>query len=432
MSSIARVMAGGAPSSPSMYWAPDPQHVYVKARVLGPTANPPVGSPSDLVDVAVVHDDGGNATDNAPTRAVPMSSLISVGADTGPLHDVTDLTLLDRVNAPSLLATLRQRFHHAQVYTAAGSTLLSVNPFRLIDGMYEGPAVDTYLSGSSTPHIFGTTAQCYQRMRRDGTAQSLIICGDSGSGKTEAAKYALQFLAVLSANAAATNVTEHEGRPSPSSIVSAPARMLRMETCPVAARIQKRVVECNPVLEAFGNARTLRNDNSSRFGKYLQIHMSAGSGEMQDASMSYFMLETSRIVSHSSGERNFHIFYALLGGQPEATLRSTYGLVPRPAAYKFLGGQPGQDAGSAGPAQAHVGDLQEIVDAMEQLGMSGGERQAVLNVLAAILHLGNLEFASDDEGHAVLQTGTHLTWFLKLSTFGMDTTCPHGDDRCVG
>lgn len=189
-----------------------------------------------------------------------------------------------------------------QTYT--GSILVAVNPYQILP-IYTADQIKLYKErkiGELPPHIFAIGDNSYGHMRRYGQDQCIVISGESGAGKTESTKLILQYLAAISG--------KHSW-------------------------IEQQILEANPILEAFGNAKTVRNDNSSRFGKYIDIHFNAN-GVIEGAKIEQYLLEKSRIVSQNPDERNYHIFYCLLAGLGKEDKRKLE--LGDPSQYRYLTG----------------------------------------------------------------------------------------------
>uniref|UniRef100_A0A8C3D7B4 Unconventional myosin-Ia n=1 Tax=Corvus moneduloides TaxID=1196302 RepID=A0A8C3D7B4_CORMO len=216
---------------------------------------------------------------------------------TTPLLDaeaVGDLVLLDPLTEESLVQTLQERFRRHDIYTYIGNVVISVNPYQSLP-LYTPEKVEEYHNCSFfavKPHIFAIADDAYRSLRDRDRDQCILITGESGAGKTEASKLVMSFVAAVSSKGEEVN------------------------------KVKEQLLQSNPVLEAFGNAKTVRNDNSSRFGKYMDIEFDF-KGEPLGGVISNYLLEKSRIVRHVKGERNFHIFYQLLAGaSPELLRRS--------------------------------------------------------------------------------------------------------------
>ncbi|XP_017109787.2 unconventional myosin-XV isoform X3 [Drosophila bipectinata] len=265
---------------------------------------------------------------------------------------VEDMTLLDDLHEASLLWNLRLRYDKGLIYTFAGSILIAVNPYKMFPDAYGLEVAKQYAGrplGSLPPHLFAIGAAAHAALP---SPQVVVISGESGSGKTESTKLVMQYLAAVV-----------PGGGSASAVIT------------------EQILEAAPLLEAFGNARTARNDNSSRFGKYLEVYFK--SGAIVGAKITQYLLEKSRIVTQAPGERNYHVFYELLGGLSESE-RSKYGLLEADK-YFYL------NQGATDCASGRV-DWESLQGAMQVLGVSEGEREGIVRVLAAVLHLGNVYF----------------------------------------
>lgn len=273
---------------------------------------------------------------------------------------VEDMTQLSDLHEAALLWNLKLRYDRQLIYTYTGSILVAVNPYRMVDSSYGLEAAQRYkgkMIGTLPPHLFALGASAYAALP---APQVVVISGESGSGKTESTKLVMQYLAAVAPSAP---------RQSQASLVT------------------EQILEATPLLEAFGNARTVRNDNSSRFGKYLEVYFRHGC--ILGARVTQYLLEKSRIVTQAPGERNYHVFYELLGGLTP-TERGKYGLVE--AEKYFYLNQGGGDCGPGGHSGSLGADWAALGRGMEVLGVGEGEREGIVRVLAAVLHLGNVYF----------------------------------------
>uniref|UniRef100_A0A8B9CYI7 Unconventional myosin-Va n=1 Tax=Anser brachyrhynchus TaxID=132585 RepID=A0A8B9CYI7_9AVES len=272
-----------------------------------------------------------------------------------------DLTALSYLHEPAVLHNLKVRFIDSKlIYTYCGIVLVAINPYEQLP-IYGEDIINAYSGqnmGDMDPHIFAVAEEAYKQMARDERNQSIIVSGESGAGKTVSAKYAMRYFATVSGSASEANVEE-------------------------------KVLASNPIMESIGNAKTTRNDNSSRFGKYIEIGFDKRY-RIIGANMRTYLLEKSRVVFQAEEERNYHIFYQLCASAalPEfKTLRlgnADY------FHYTKQGGSPVIDG---------VDDAKEMVNTRQActlLGISDSYQMGIFRILAGILHLGNVEFASRD------------------------------------
>ncbi|KAI9908723.1 hypothetical protein PsorP6_016127 [Peronosclerospora sorghi] len=320
------------------------------------------------------------------------------------LLDVDDLTQLIELDETTILSALDTRFAKQKIYTNTGAILLAVNPFQKIPTVYSKETLDQYLASHETrhscvrsrerdmilpPHIYQVAGDAYRAMMLslNGTMsdQSVLVSGESGSGKTESTKFLMEYLAQAGAQHVAQS-KKHQGG------------------------IAAKVLQTNVLLESFGNARTLRNDNSSRFGKFIKLHFTSG-GRLTGASIQTYLLEKVRLVSQSKGERNYHIFYEMAVGAAAAE-RKRWGLDP-PANQLMPPGDHG-DVTAATRQFLHYRYLNQsecyqrrdtvqdadmftrVMDAMDIVGFTASEREGIFDVLAALMHIGNLSFEHDE------------------------------------
>ncbi|XP_067131867.1 unconventional myosin-Ie-like [Centruroides vittatus] len=292
------------------------------------------------------------------------------------------MVLLPKPNEGTVVENLKKRYLDGQIFTYIGPVLISVNPFKQMHyftdkeiGQYQGAA-----SYENPPHIYALSDSMFRNMMIDNESQCVIISGESGAGKTVAAKYIMSYIAQISGGG--TRVQ----------------------------KIKEIILESNPLLEAFGNAKTVRNNNSSRFGKYVEIQFSRG-GEPEGGKISNFLLEKSRVVNQNPDERNFHMFYQLCLGATEQ-MKSNFGLAS-PDYFWYLN-QSGTYRVD-GINDAH--DFQETLRAMTVMGMSDNDQFNVLQVVAGILHMGNISF-EEHANFAVVRDEAFIEFPAYL--FGVD------------
>ncbi|XP_065826219.1 myosin heavy chain, striated muscle-like [Oscarella lobularis] len=279
---------------------------------------------------------------------------------------VEDMASLTYLNEASVLHNLRQRYYSNLIYTYSGLFCVAVNPYRYFP-IYTEKVVQMYKGKRRTempPHIFSIADNAYNNMIQDRENQSILITGESGAGKTENTKKVVQYLASVASAAG----DKHKGN------------------------LEDRVIRCNPLLEAFGNAKTIRNDNSSRFGKFIRIHFGPG-GKIAGADIEHYLLEKSRVVRQQKGERCYHFFYQLLDGADE-TLREKLLLKSTKAAdYHFLAGGTAKIDSLNDKEQ-----YKETMEAMDILGVTDDERNFIFKVVAACLHFGNVQVKQPRRG----------------------------------
>ncbi|CAG4997712.1 unnamed protein product [Parnassius apollo] len=294
-----------------------------------------------------VRDDDGQEQWLPPERRIKAMHATSV-------HGVEDMISLGDLHEAGILRNLLIRYNENLIYTYTGSILVAVNPYQILP-IYTADQIKLYKErkiGELPPHIFAIGDNAYAHMRRYSQDQCIVISGESGAGKTESTKLILQYLAAISG--------KHSW-------------------------IEQQILEANPILEAFGNAKTVRNDNSSRFGKYIDIHFNSG-GVIEGAKIEQYLLEKSRIVSQSMEERNYHVFYCLLAGlSKEEKRRLDLG---EPTEYRYLSG------GGCFTCEGRddAAEFADIRSAMKVLLFTEPEIWEILKLLAAVLHCGNIKY----------------------------------------
>lgn len=303
---------------------------------------------------------------------VKSENLVSANPDI--LDGVDDLMQLSYLNEPSVLYNLHYRYKQDMIYTKAGPVLVAINPFKKV-ALYGNYYIEAYKSKSiESPHVYAITDTAIREMIRDEVNQSIIISGESGAGKTETAKIAMQYLAALGGGSG----------------------------------IEYEILKTNPILEAFGNAKTSRNDNSSRFGKLIEIHFSE-TGKISGANIQTFLLEKSRVVQCAEGERAYHIFYQLCVGAPPA-LREKLNLMSAKQ-YKYLRQSSCYSINGVDDAE----QFRIVVEALDIVHVSKEDQESVFAMLAAVLWLGNVSFTViDNENHVEPVADEGLITVAKL------------------
>ncbi|XP_067912868.1 unconventional myosin-XV [Heterodontus francisci] len=267
---------------------------------------------------------------------------------------VADMTQLEDLHDGAVLYNLKKRFEQQIIYTYIGSILLSVNPYK----MYNIYGTDTVLKykgksfAENPPHLFAIANVAYSKMVDAKHNQCIIISGESGSGKTEATKLVLRYLAAV-----------HHKRKD---------------------NVTQQILEATPLLESFGNAKTVRNDNSSRFGKYIEIFLQ--DGVICGAITSQYLLEKSRIVFQAKNERNYHIFYEMLAGLSSQQKQRFY--LQEAETYYYL--NQGGNCEISGKNDGE--DFLRLLSSMEVLSFSPDEQNSIFRILSSVLHLGNVYF----------------------------------------
>ncbi|KAJ0000657.1 hypothetical protein NQD34_012499 [Periophthalmus magnuspinnatus] len=274
---------------------------------------------------------------------------------------VDDMVLLSKISEDAITENLRKRYNDDYIFTYIGPVLISVNPFKQLP-YFTDREVELYQGAAqyeNPPHIYALADNMFRNMMIDAENQCVIISGESGAGKTVAAKFIMSYISKVSGGGAKVQ------------------------------HVKDIILQSNPLLEAFGNAKTVRNNNSSRFGKYFEIQFSRG-GAPDGGKISNFLLEKSRVVSQNAGERNFHIYYQILE-EASSEQRENLG-VTTPDYYFYLN----QSGTYTVDDVSDKKDFAETMEAMSVVGLSGEEQDSVLQIVASILHLGNISFREEN------------------------------------
>ncbi|XP_072939732.1 myosin heavy chain 95F [Epargyreus clarus] len=350
-----------------LVWVRDPNEGFILAKI-----HELMGEEADVFPL-----------DNKyPRRVCGFDDIFPAGDSKKDVDDNCELMFL---NEATLLNNILTRYKKNKIYTYVANILLAVNPYEDIPDMYSSNTIKKYQGrslGELPPHVFAIADKAFRDMKSLKQSQSIIVSGESGAGKTESTKYILKYLCDLWAKG--------------------------------AGPVEQKILDANPILEAFGNAKTTRNNNSSRFGKFMEVHFS-NKYQVVGGHISHYLLEKSRICTQSAEERNYHVFYLLCAGAPQE-LRAAL-KITKPDDYLYLKNgctqyfttpasekkitdnqkskQQKAKGGLRDPILDDVEDFQRLHQALSRVGLSENERLAVYGVVAAVLHLGNIQFEED-------------------------------------
>ncbi|XP_036438255.1 myosin VIa isoform X1 [Colossoma macropomum] len=354
--------------------------------------------PTDGFQLGTIVDIGANSLTIEPlkergkTFLAPVNQVFPAEDDVN--KHVEDNCSLMYLNEATLLNNIRVRYSKDKIYTYVANILIAVNPYYDIPKLYSPDTIKQYRGrslGTLPPHVYAIADKAYRDMKVLKMSQSIIVSGESGAGKTENTKFVLRYL------------TTSYG---------------------TGQDIDERIVEANPLLEAFGNAKTVRNNNSSRFGKFVEIHFNTKNAVV-GGFVSHYLLEKSRICRQSQEERNYHIFYRLCAGAPE-DIREKFHLTS-PDSFRYLNrgctryfatkdtdkqilqNRKSPEHLKAGPLKDPLlddqGDFNRMVVAMKKIGLDDAEKLDLFRVVAGVLHLGNIDFeeAGSTSGGCILK-----------------------------
>uniref|UniRef100_A0A1A8U1B3 Myosin IXB n=1 Tax=Nothobranchius furzeri TaxID=105023 RepID=A0A1A8U1B3_NOTFU len=341
--------------------------------------------PTDGFQLGTIVDIGADSLTIEPLKQKGKTFLAQVNqvfpAEDDVNKHVEDNCSLMYLNEATLLNNVRVRYSKDRIYTYVANILIAVNPYYDIPKLYSTDTIERYRGrslGTLPPHVYAIADKAYRDMKVLKMSQSIIVSGESGAGKTENTKFVLRYL------------TTSYG---------------------TGQDIDERIVEANPLLEAFGNAKTVRNNNSSRFGKFVEIHFNEKNAVV-GGFVSHYLLEKSRICRQSPEERNYHIFYRLCAGAPE-DIRQKFHL-GSPDTFRYLNrgctrffatkdtdkqilqNRKSPEHLKSGPLKDplldDLGDFNRMCVAMKKIGLDDTEKLDLFRVVAGVLHLGNIDF----------------------------------------
>eukprot|EP00041_Stephanoeca_diplocostata_P021488 m.501112 g.501112 ORF g.501112 m.501112 type:complete len:1227 (-) comp21837_c1_seq4:181-3861(-) len=289
------------------------------------------------------------------------------------------------LNEATMLENLKRRFMNDEIYTFTANILIAINPYKDMSGVYTGENIKRYQGmsiGALDPHIYAIGDKSYRDMRNLGLSQCILCSGESGAGKTESTKHLLRYL------------TDSYGGGGD------------------VADLESRILAANPLLESFGNAKTTRNNNSSRFGKFVELHFNRNY-KVIGAHILHYLLEKSRVISQNNEERNYHVFYRIIRGAPEA-MRKALDINTDASTYNYVKQSMLEDIRGLDDKK----DFAMMERAMTDCGLTPDEKSNVFRITTAVLHIGNLQLEDSGDGCRIANDDVVATVCRLL---GLDT-----------
>ncbi|MBZ3881329.1 Myosin-7 [Sciurus carolinensis] len=334
----------------------------------------------EFVKAKIVSREGGKVTaetENGKTVTVKEDQVMQQNP---PKFDkIEDMAMLTFLHEPAVLYNLKERYSSWMIYTYSGLFCVTVNPYKWLP-VYNAEVVAAYRGkkrSEAPPHIFSISDNAYQYMLTDRENQSILITGESGAGKTVNTKRVIQYFAVIAAIGDRSKKDQNPGK----------------------GTLEDQIIQANPALEAFGNAKTVRNDNSSRFGKFIRIHFGA-TGKLASADIETYLLEKSRVIFQLKAERDYHIFYQILSNKKPELLDMLL-ITNNPYDYAFI---------SQGETTvASIDDSEELMatdSAFDVLGFTPEEKNSIYKLTGAIMHFGNMKFKQKQREEQAEPDGT--------------------------
>ncbi|XP_061472395.1 myosin-1B-like [Rhineura floridana] len=302
-----------------------------------------------------------------------------------PKYDkIEDMAMMTHLHEPGVLYNLKERYAAWMIYTYSGLFCVTVNPYKWLP-VYNPEVVNAYRGKKrqeAPPHIFSISDNAYQFMLTDRENQSILITGESGAGKTVNTKRVIQYFATI---AAAGDKKKEE-----------PAVQGKIK-----GTLEDQIISANPLLEAFGNAKTVRNDNSSRFGKFIRIHFGT-TGKLASADIETYLLEKSRVTFQLKAERSYHIFYQIMSNKRPELIEMLL-ITTNPYDYHFV---------SQGEISvASINDQEELMatdEAIDILGFTAEEKTAIYKLTGNVMHYGNMKFKQKQREEQAEPDGTEV------------------------
>ncbi|XP_009883590.1 PREDICTED: myosin-3-like isoform X3 [Charadrius vociferus] len=321
-------------------------------------------------------------TEGGETLTVKEDQIFSMNP---PKYDkIEDMAMMTHLHEPAVLYNLKERYAAWMIYTYSGLFCVTVNPYKWLP-VYNPEVVLAYRGKKrqeAPPHIFSISDNAYQFMLTDRENQSILITGESGAGKTVNTKRVIQYFATI---AASGDKKKEEQQP----------------TGKMQGTLEDQIISANPLLEAFGNAKTVRNDNSSRFGKFIRIHFGA-TGKLASADIETYLLEKSRVTFQLKAERSYHIFYQIMSNKKPELIEMLL-ITTNPYDYQYV---------SQGEITVpSINDQEELMatdSAIDILGFTPDEKTAIYKLTGAVMHYGNLKFKQKQREEQAEPDGTEV------------------------
>ncbi|NXN87361.1 MYH1B protein, partial [Bombycilla garrulus] len=320
-------------------------------------------------------------TEGGETLTVKEDQIFSMNP---PKYDkIEDMAMMTHLHEPAVLYNLKERYAAWMIYTYSGLFCVTVNPYKWLP-VYNPEVVLAYRGKKrqeAPPHIFSISDNAYQFMLTDRENQSILITGESGAGKTVNTKRVIQYFATIAASGDKKKEEQTSGK--------------------MQGTLEDQIISANPLLEAFGNAKTVRNDNSSRFGKFIRIHFGA-TGKLASADIETYLLEKSRVTFQLKAERSYHIFYQIMSNKKPELIEMLL-ITTNPYDYLYV---------SQGEITVpSINDQEELMatdSAIDILGFTPDEKTAIYKLTGAVMHYGNLKFKQKQREEQAEPDGTEV------------------------
>ncbi|NWQ77906.1 MYH1B protein, partial [Columbina picui] len=320
-------------------------------------------------------------TEGGETLTVKDDQIFSMNP---PKYDkIEDMAMMTHLHEPAVLYNLKERYAAWMIYTYSGLFCVTVNPYKWLP-VYNPEVVLAYRGKKrqeAPPHIFSISDNAYQFMLTDRENQSILITGESGAGKTVNTKRVIQYFATIAASGEKKKEEQSSGK--------------------MQGTLEDQIISANPLLEAFGNAKTVRNDNSSRFGKFIRIHFGA-TGKLASADIETYLLEKSRVTFQLPAERSYHIFYQIMSNKKPELIEMLL-ITTNPYDYLYV---------SQGEITVpSINDQEELMatdSAIDILGFTPDEKTAIYKLTGAVMHYGNLKFKQKQREEQAEPDGTEV------------------------